>query len=152
MTTQNPNDNSDPGTPAAAPTGNEGDVVEQPLEFDHYVDFAEQWLFPNTAVRIAGTNREGTYSWCPQWWRHRPVVVRIAALHDAFETAVASTDGSAMSNFLVHHVDPTVRALLDAVNGPMHRCTLDQHSNVSSLPSTPVPPGWFGKDVGGGSI
>lgn len=139
--TQPPDPNPD-GATTADNTSDE--AIEGSPEFGHYVEFAEQWLFPNIAVRIAGTNREGTYTWCPQWWRHRPVVVRIAALHDAFETAVASTDGSAMSSFFVHHLDPHLRILLDAVNGPMHRCTLDQHSALAPLPHHRAPVGWFG--------
>lgn len=140
MTKQQPQ-RSIPGT---APDSDSGDSdLEPELVYPNFTEFAQDWLLPNTAVRIAGSGREGTYTWCPQWWRHRAVVVRIAALHEAFETAHASTDPAAMSSFLLHHVDPTMRALLDAANGPMHRCNTEQHTAVASLPYEPVPPDWF---------
>ncbi|MFE3059970.1 DUF4913 domain-containing protein [Nocardia sp. NPDC059236] len=35
------------------------------------------------------------YSWCTQWWRHRPVAARIAHLHSAFEASRRSQSAGA---------------------------------------------------------
>jgi len=115
-----------------------------PPKYGDFVSFAEKWLFPFVTVRLAEANREQTWTWCTQWWRHRPVAVRIAHLHNAFEATRRSRSGSAVSTYLLSHIDAHCRAILDAANGPLHRCTRAKHVALPSLPSDPVPQGWFG--------
>lgn len=112
--------------------------------FRHYSEFTEKWLLPVTSVRIAANNREGQYTWCRQWWRHHSVVVRFAGLHAVFEAALRADDKSAMSALFVRHIDPHLRMILDAANGPMYRCTPDHHTDVPGLPTAMVPAAWFG--------
>ncbi|WP_416566106.1 DUF4913 domain-containing protein [Nocardia testacea] len=123
-----------PTTPALPPT---------PPRYSHFVDFAEDWLFPFITLRLAEAHRENTYTWCAQWWAHRPVAVRIAHLHRAFEATRRSRSGTAFSNLVLNHIDPHLRHILDAANGPLHRCTRTQHTSTPSLPFAPVPAGWF---------
>ncbi|MEU7765044.1 DUF4913 domain-containing protein [Nocardia sp. NPDC049190] len=118
--------------------------AKKPPRFAHYSDFVQDWLLPVNAVRIAGNNREGQYTWCRQWWRHHAVAVRFAALHAVFEAALRAEDKSAMSGLFVRHIDPHMRSILDAANGPLHRCTLDQHLEIPGLPAAPIPTAWFG--------
>ncbi|MBC7299380.1 DUF4913 domain-containing protein [Nocardia mangyaensis] len=120
------------------------DDDKPPKKFDHYSEFAEQWLLPVTSVKIAANNREGQYTWCRQWWRHQSVAIRFAGLHACFEAAVNAEDKMAMSALFVRHIDPQFRYILDAANGPLHRCTPDQHIDTSGLTSEQVPANWFG--------
>lgn len=108
-----------------------------------FVDWLDDWFFPQYARRLASSNREGTYTFCAQWFRHREVAVRLAALWQAWEAARITPDGSAMNGWWLMHADPTMRALSDAANGPMWRCTPQRHDQVATLPVEPVPPGYF---------
>lgn len=47
-----------------------------------------------------------------------------------------------MSTLFVRHIDPHMRAILDAANGPLHRCTPQRHVDLPGLPSDPIPPNW----------
>ncbi|MFI8974177.1 DUF4913 domain-containing protein [Nocardia asteroides] len=115
-----------------------------PPQFRHFTDFATSWMLPTVSVRLAEANRENTYTWCHRWWAHRPVAVRVAHLHTAFEAMRRSQAGSSLSTFLLSHFDPHIAHMLDAANGPLHRCTRTHHQSTPSLPFAPVPPTWFG--------
>ncbi|MFE3757924.1 DUF4913 domain-containing protein [Nocardia tengchongensis] len=128
----------------ASSQGGSGKKAPKPPAFSDFVAFGEKWLFPFVTVRLAEANREQTYTWCAQWWRHRPVAVRIAHLHSAFEASRRSQSGGAISTFLLSHIDAHMRIILDAANGPLHRCTRTKHTALPSLSAQPVPPGWFG--------
>nr|WP_235747483.1 DUF4913 domain-containing protein [Nocardia coffeae] len=117
---------------------------KNPPRYTHYVDFVEHWLLPVTAVRISGNNREGQHTWCRQWWAHHGVAVRFAALHAVFEAARTADDKTAMSTLFVNHIDPHMRHILEAANGPLHRCTPDRHIPHPGLTGASVPPNWFG--------
>lgn len=131
-------------TPSATPTAS-GSGGGQPIppQFPHFTAFTEKWLLPTVNVRLAEASRDGTYTWCGQWWAHRPVAVRFAHLHTAFEAMRRSKAGSALSTFLLSHLDPHLHLILDAATGPLHRCTRDLHQPSPSLPFDPVPDGWF---------
>ncbi|SUE28934.1 Uncharacterised protein [Nocardia farcinica] len=135
---------STPPRPSPADTAGRPGEQKKPLLFGHYSDFVQQWLLQVTAVRIASNSREGQYSWCRQWWRHHSVAVRFAALHAIFEAARHAEDKTAMSTLFVRHIDPHLRYILDAANGPLHRCSPDQHVDIPGLPANPVPTAWFG--------
>lgn len=129
------------------PSQQSGQKPKKPMPpaFPDFVTFAEKWLFPFQTVRLAEANREQTFTWCTQWWRHRPVSVRIAHLHTAFEAARRSQSGGAVSTFLLSHIDAHMRIILDAANGPLHRCTRTKHVALQPLSAHSVPAGWFGK-------
>ncbi len=111
-----------------------------PPQYDHFTTFVNSWLLPVTSVRLAESNREGTYTWCTRWWMHRSVSVRFAHLHRAFELA---RRGQSISTFMLGHVDPHMKWILDAANGPLHRCTRAKHVALPPLSAEPVPPGKF---------
>ena len=48
-----------------------------------------------------------------------------------------------MSSLFVRHIDPHMRHILDAANGPLHRCTPDLHIDSPGLDWAPVPANWF---------
>lgn len=121
-----------------------GKRTPRPPAFPDFVTFAEKWLFPFVTVRLAEANREHTYTWCPRWWQHRPVAVRIAHLHNAFEAVRRSHTGGTVSTYLLNHLDAHMRVILDAANGPLHRCTRTTHLALASLSADPVPQRWFG--------
>lgn len=123
---------------------NQPDKKPPPPRYSHYSEFVQQWLLPVTSVRIAANSREGQYTWCRQWWRHQAVAVRFAGLHAGFEAARNTDDPSAMSTLFVRHIDPHLRLILDAANGPLYRCTPDQHVDTPGLPSAATPAAWFG--------
>ncbi|MBY8858624.1 DUF4913 domain-containing protein [Nocardia sp. CA2R105] len=133
--------------PATPPPAAAGTPKQTPIppKYRDFTVFAESWLFPFVTTRLAEANREQTMTWCTQWWRHRPVAVRIAHLHNAFEATRRSRSGSAVSTYLLSHIDAHFRVILDAANGPLHRCTRTKHVALQPLPSDPVPPGWFGQ-------
>ncbi|MFE9328219.1 DUF4913 domain-containing protein [Nocardia sp. NPDC052278] len=134
-------------TPAPTPPAAAGPKLKgppQPPAYRHFTEFADTWLLPMVNVRLAEANREGTYTWCSQWWRHRSVAVRIAHLHAAFEASRRSKSGSAISTYVLNHVDPHFTLILDAANGPLYRCTRTEHNTVPSLSADPVPANWFG--------
>ncbi|MGS2811557.1 DUF4913 domain-containing protein [Nocardia sp. MW-W600-9] len=111
----------------------------------HFTDFAQAWMLPTMSVRLAQANRENTFTWCTRWWSHRPVAVRVAHLHTAFEAMRRSKAGSSLSTFLLSHFDPQVNLILDAANGPLHRCTRTHHqTTLSCCRSTLSHSGWFG--------
>ncbi|AVH20317.1 DUF4913 domain-containing protein [Nocardia cyriacigeorgica] len=120
--------------------------TKKPPRYRHLSDFVQDWLLPVTSVRLAANHREGQYTWCRQWWRHQNVAVRFAGLHLAFEAALRSEDAMAMSSLFVRHIDPHFRVILDAANGPLHRCNPDQHTDTPGLPATAIPANWFGID------
>ncbi|MGN2636501.1 DUF4913 domain-containing protein [Nocardia takedensis] len=120
---------ANPTAPAAKP------AQTRPPSYPHFVAFAERWLLPLISVRISGGQRENTYTWCAQWWAHRPVAVRVAYMHAAFE----ASRGAGASGFVTGHVDPHFRVILDAAKGPLHRCTPTEHVETPSLPFEPVP-------------
>ncbi|MFD4351545.1 DUF4913 domain-containing protein [Nocardia sp. NPDC058518] len=127
------------GTPTT-PIDGDGKPVKK---FDHYSEFVERWLLPVTSVKVAANNREGQYTWCRQWWRHQGVAIRFAGLHACFEAAVKAEDKMAMSALFVRHIDPQFRYILDAANGPLHRCTPDTHIDAPGLEGERVPANWF---------
>ncbi|MEU6801449.1 DUF4913 domain-containing protein [Streptomyces neyagawaensis] len=69
--------------------------------------------------------------WCPEWYRHPEALSRLDALWRAWE-ALRWDAGLGLSNWWVHHFDPTVRALLDPVTGPFAQCA-DGHSAPEPL-------------------
>ncbi|MFE3060493.1 DUF4913 domain-containing protein [Nocardia sp. NPDC059236] len=112
-------------------------VVERGVQGEAVEYVSCLWTVAIAAQRAAH-HRNVTYTWCVQWWRHRPVAARIAHLHSAFEASRRSQSGGAISAFL-SHIDAHMRVILDAANGPLHRCTRAKHAALQSLSADPVP-------------
>ncbi|MBF6369928.1 DUF4913 domain-containing protein [Nocardia puris] len=132
-----------PPPPATGEDGASEQKTPPPPRFTDFTEFTERWLLPITAVRLTGSSREGNYTWCRRWWEHRGVAIRFAALHRGFEAARIAEDKSSMSTYILRHIDPEMRVILDAAAGPLHRCTPDMHVPVPGLPFQPPPTDWF---------
>ncbi|CAH0300073.1 DUF4913 domain-containing protein [Rhodococcoides fascians] len=118
-------------------------------KFSSFDAWFETWLSAIVARKLsssAGKNRV----FCPRWFEHPEVVVRLHALWTAWEAASAAEDGAAMSAWWVHHADPQLRTMLDAEHGPMYLCSRDSHQKTPPirLNLAQSPAGWFDELTG----
>ena len=118
-------------------------------KFSSFDAWFETWLSAIVARKLsssAGKNRV----FCPRWFEHPEVVVRLHALWTAWEAASAAEDGAAMSGWWVHHADPQLRTMLDAEHGPMYLCSRDSHQKTPPIRLNLVqaPAGWFDELTG----
>ena len=109
-------------------------------EFASAEDWVRQWLAPTIARKLDGAGKGLT--WCPMWWRHREVAMRLYALWRAWE-ASRTGDDRAMASWWVHHCDPQLRVILDGESGPMYRCA-SGHVPPQPLLVMPLPEVFFG--------
>lgn len=106
--------------------------------FTDVADWAEQWLLPALEGKWLGGGKGHVL--CPQWWRHRMVVLRLGALWREWEKCARE---DALSGWWVYHFDAHARALFDGESGPMYACTPERHRSVEPLTTQPPPTGWF---------
>lgn len=66
-----------------------------------------------------------TRTWCPRWWEHPGVVMRLEALWRSWELSRAMQDDFAMSCWIRDHADYHVERLLDP-DGPFRGCSPDR--------------------------
>lgn len=111
--------------------------------FRNVGQFVECWLAPTLAGKLTNSGGSGGRVWCPQWWRHPEVAVRLTALWQAWEAARTTGSTDAMSSWWIHHADPHLRVLCDGDTGPMYRCGSARHHDLPAFPTTPIPPDWF---------
>lgn len=133
---------SAPGDIASGETDPADEIPSR--RFPSFDAWFDAWLSAIVARKLStspGKNRV----FCPSWWEHPEVVVRLHSLWTAWEAATAAEDGAAMSGWWVHHADPQLRTMLDAEHGPMYRCSRDSHQGTPALRNEFVaaPPGWF---------
>lgn len=77
--------------------------------------------------------------WCPQWWEHAEAIYRFEVVRRAWEQAVVSDDGEALSNWTLHHLDPHM-VTLTAPNGPFSECGWTQrHGYKTQHDPQPLP-------------
>ncbi|MBY6413339.1 DUF4913 domain-containing protein [Rhodococcus sp. BP-252] len=129
-----PPDDNDDGEESAVPQ----------TKFPSFDVWFDSWLSAIVSRKLTSTaGKHRTF--CPRWWEHPEVVVRLHSLWSAWEAANAAEDGAAMSAWWVHHGDPQLRTMLDAENGPMYRCSRESHTATVPLRFHFVAPpsGWF---------
>lgn len=81
-------------------------------------------------------------TWCPRWWAHAEAISRLTTLWRAWEKT--RLEGPiAMSGWWLEHVDPHLRVLLSATEGPFAACGPDGHVDLPPLPSEPAPEGYW---------
>jgi hypothetical protein len=142
---------TDPGDQLAAVAGRVdlvtggGEVQTQTTVFPDVAVWVHQWLAPSLSMHVTGDGRGRVF--CPQWWDHDAVVVRLAALWEAWEKAVVD---KATSTWWVQHADPHLRAMCDGETGPMRRCTEHRHVPTRTLTVLPVPAGWLDQSASRG--
>ncbi|OZD85321.1 hypothetical protein CH260_20465 [Rhodococcus sp. 05-2256-B2] len=118
---------------------------EKPRRFPTFDAWFDAWFSAIVSRKLSSSPGKNQV-FCPSWWEHPEVVVRLHSLWTAWESATAADDdGAAMSGWWVHHADPQLRTMLDAEHGPMYRCSRDSHQNTPALRNEFVaaPPGWF---------
>ena len=111
---------------------------EPDTRFTDVAAWVQQWLAPSLSMHVQGDGRGTVF--CPQWWDHDPVVVRLTALWEAWEKASAA---KTQSTWWVQHADPHLKALCDGETGPMRRCGEHRHVPTRSLHTIPAPAGWL---------
>lgn len=112
---------------------------EREEQFPDVYAFVEQLLAPVIQRRI-NTKAGADLAWDPEWWHYPEVVVRLQALHRAWEAAYDSDDLSAMSQWWIHHCDPHMDRILNGQTGPFHKYNPDTASPIPpGLPVTPRP-------------
>ena len=127
------------------PAADGGAQPTHPTVFGDFATWVHQWLAPSLSMHITGDGRGRVF--CPQWWDHDAVTVRLAALWEAWEKAVVD---KTTSTWWVQHADPHLRALCDGETGPMRRCSEHHHVPTRTVTVLPVPTGWLDKTTNRG--
>ncbi|QIS13933.1 DUF4913 domain-containing protein [Nocardia arthritidis] len=117
--------------------------------YPNVVDWVESWFAPAINRRLWGKPGQPGKRWCPRWWAHPEVVLRLNALWRSWEAAVAAgaTDANAMSHWWLNHCEPHLRVVLDSEHGPMALCSQEQHVDRGGLDVEPVPAGWWDRSA-----
>ena len=114
-----------------------------PRRFTTVDAFVDEFLAPTCWVDVSGTAR----IWCPEWWRHAGAVVRLEALHRAFES-LRLDPGIGISTWLRDHLDYHLAVLTDP-QGPFKGCTITKGHDPDPdriIPTTPAPAGLFSQE------
>ena len=120
-------------------------VVDVPprLRFGTVEDFVGGFLTEVMWFDTTATNR----IWCPQWWRHPTAIVRLEALHRAFEY-LRQDPGLGVSTWLRDHADVHMAVLTDP-QGPFKGCSVTKGHDPTRtrvIPTDPAPTGLFEED------
>lgn len=136
MTPQPPEDEQD--TPIDEIQEDELEASRQAsLYFGSVAEFVNEFL-----VRVfSNPVPDSGLAWCPRWWAHAEAILRLEALWRSWEY-LRMDPALGMSNWLTHHLDPQMRALMDPVSGPFARCT-NGHRALEGLPTEAPPAGLF---------
>ncbi|WP_420116585.1 DUF4913 domain-containing protein [Micromonospora sp.] len=116
-------------------TSSSDDKADPPaLLFATATAWVEGWLIPTYRRKISDSGSGGT--WCPAWWRHPEVLVRMSALWRGFEAARLEP-GAAMSAWLRDHLDHHLPLIL-AEKGPLEGCSIETGHRGDRLEPLPV--------------
>ncbi|WP_349238426.1 DUF4913 domain-containing protein [Nocardioides sp. InS609-2] len=111
-----------------------------PRRFRTVDSFVDEFLATTCWVDVTGSAR----IWCPDWWRHPGAVVRLDALHRAFES-LRLDPALGITTWLRDHLDYHLGALTDP-QGPFKGCTITKGHDTNrdrTIPTTPAPVGLF---------
>lgn len=125
-------------------TGDDPSEEEIPARRYETLDqFVNEFLVSALWVDLSGQDR----IWCPEWWRHTAAVMRLDALHRAFES-MRLDPGAGLSVWILHHADPQM-TVLTSPQGPLKGCSVDRGHDADRdrvIPVIPAPAGLFGID------
>ncbi|MBA8827787.1 hypothetical protein FHX42_005194 [Saccharopolyspora lacisalsi] len=117
--------------PPAAETGDESAV-----DMDELLGWVHGLVIPlyQRSLKYA--------TWCPAWFEHPEAVFRLELVRRAWEEAVVADEGSAMSTWMLHHLDPHM-SVLTSPTGPFGECEYSQrhgfkHTGHGSRVELPV--------------
>lgn len=96
----------------------------------------ESWVYDHLS-QVVCRRLGGHLTWCPEWYRHPEAIMRLMAMWQEWEIAVA--DGT-MSNWWLSHCDPHLAVLMSRDNGPFMACTEKEHRPLKPLPLAPRNP------------
>jgi Domain of unknown function (DUF4913) len=96
----------------------------------------ESWVH-EVLAQVVRRRLGGHLTWCPEWYRHAEAIMRLMAMWEEWEHAVA--DGT-MSNWWLDHCDPHMAVLMSRDNGPFMACTEKEHRPLGPLPLAPRNP------------
>lgn len=91
-----------------------------------------------------GLDRQTSWHWCPEWWKHPEAVARLEACWRAWEK-LRRDPGTGPGVWFRDHADPCMTALT-ADGGTLSRCTTG-HLAPPALPIVEPPPGLFAEPV-----
>lgn len=115
----------------------ETDTTEEEVPARRYEtldQFVNEFLATALWVDLSGQDR----IWCPEWWRHTGAVMRLDALHRAFES-MRLDPGAGLSVWILHHADPHMTALTNP-QGPLKGCSIDRGHDAERERVIPVVP------------
>lgn len=131
----------DPAGTAPPPEG-AGDAVVDAEDTAVDIDELIAWVHDTVLPLYQRSLLKGA-TWCPAWFEHPEAVFRFEVLRRAWEEAVVADEGSAMSTWTLHHLDPHMGVLLSP-QGPFAECEYterhgfrhnDGHASRLMLPS-----------------
>lgn len=122
----------------------ESDDEELPdRRYETLDEFVGDFLASTLWIDLTGQSR----IWCPQWWRHPGAIMRLDALHRAFEE-LRQDPGTGMSAWILQHADPHMAALTDP-QGLFKGCSIDGGHDAQrerDITIVPPPAGLFAAD------
>jgi len=108
---------------------------ESPPTFRFAADWVEQ-ILAKTYIRRDGQD----VRWCPRWWAHPEAAIRLGALWQTWEVAVADDGQYGMANWLRDYLDRLLPPLLSPA-GPFAACSRRGHLDQEPMPAEPAPAG-----------
>lgn len=108
------------------------DAAEPALAFAHVADWIDGWLAPALELKAAHGSSGGA-NWCPQWFDHPQVVLRLTAAWREWETARV-TEG--MSRWWWQDWDAHLAAIT-AEHGPFSRCRNEHQRTLAPVDELP---------------
>lgn len=104
------------------------------LVYQTVQEFMGDFLAPTIRRRFNGV----TLTWCPRWWAHPEVLIRVTALWRSWEH-LRLDPATGMSTWFLHHCDPHLRAIMDASDGPLSHCDVTDGHHGKKRPLPPLP-------------
>lgn len=96
----------------------------------------ESWVHDHLS-QVVRRRLGGHLTWCPEWYRHAEAIMRLMAMWQEWEMAIAE---GTMSNWWLSHCDPHLAVLMSRDNGPFMACTEKEHRPLKPLPLAPRNP------------
>lgn len=101
-----------------------GSAFVAAIDEDYLVWWAHTTLLPLYERNLTAI------TWCPRWWDHPEAVFRMELIRRAWQDAVAAEEGQALSDWMLHTVDPHM-AVLTSSNGPFAKCHWNERRGYS---------------------
>jgi uncharacterized protein DUF4913 len=105
-----------------------------PLVYQTVEEFVTDFLAPVIRRKLDGQ----TLTWCPRWWVHAEVLIRVTALWRAWEN-LRLDPATGLSTWFLNHCDPHMREIMDGSTGPLSKCSVTEgHETERPLKALPL--------------